>query len=86
MPKSLPITIGNDTYKSRRAAARALGVSVQAICNAIDNSMLETVGLGNKIAIEIEGKVYESIAEAARAKGKSRQAMWKQFNKQMGNL
>ena len=86
MSKPKPVTIGKETYPSKSAAARAKGVSVRAVSKAIQNGTLETLGLGNKISIQIGDKVYESLAEAGRATGKTRQAVWSQFNKQLGGF
>ena len=92
MSKPKPVTIPRDgstpavTYPSKSACAKAKGVSVRAVTKAIENGTLTTLGLGRKIAIEIDGKLYESLAEAGRAKGKSRQAMWALLNKQLGSF
>ena len=86
MAKPKPVTIGKDTYPSKHACARAVGVSVRAVSKAIQNGTLDTLGLGNKVSIQIGEKVYESLAEAGRATGKSRQAIWAKLNRELGGF
>ena len=86
MPSAKPVTIGKETFKSLREAARAKGVSVQAISNAVKNNTLEVVGIGNRIRVKYKGQVYNSYAEAARANGISRQALWARFTRQLGDF
>lgn len=85
MPKADPITIGDETFKSRRELARAKGVSVQTVTNAINNNTLELLGIKMR-SVEYEGVVYDSCADAGRATGKSRQAVWAAINRQLGGF
>lgn len=59
------------TYPSRAAAARALGVTVDAMNKALAEGRLDTVGLGQAgraaMAVMIRGKTYPSARAAARA-------------------
>lgn len=70
-----PVTIRGVTYPSVLAAARALGVSPAAICNARARGGLETVGLNPTITtpcpVAIRGVTYPSQNAAARALGVS---------------
>jgi len=75
MPKDpIPITIRGVTYPSRAEAAKALGITYEALRRAINANKLDTVGLnprgknhGRKV--HFNGKRYPSIAAAARATG-----------------
>ena len=80
MPAPKPISDGTTTYRSRRAMARAKGVSVQAICDAERKGTLSLVGLGNAVRVKYKGKMYDSFAAAGRANGKTRQAIWLAVN------
>jgi hypothetical protein len=63
-----PITIRGTTYPSASAAARALGVSKQAVSSAQD---LDLVGLGRSAprTITLEGVTYRSLQHASRETG-----------------
>ena len=84
MSKPQPVTIGKEVFPSKSAVARAKGVTVRAVSKAMKRGTLATLGLGNKISMKVGDTVYESIAAAGRAEGKTRQAMWNKFNKEAG--
>jgi hypothetical protein len=61
-------------YPSTRAAAEALGVSIEAVYSALSRGSMDKLGLGNtrKKAVEIEGLHFSSMCAASRALGFSR--------------
>ena len=87
MPKDpIPITIRGVTYPSRAEAAKALGITYEALRRAINANKLDTVGLnprGKNHGREVyfNGKRYPSIAAAARAAGVSYPTMRERLKK-----
>ena len=75
MPKAIPIHYKGVEYPSRRALARKIGVSVQAVCDAERNGTLLTLGVTDRFICEYQGVIYKSMAEAGRLTGKTRQAI-----------
>jgi len=45
-PTPVPVTIRGTTYPSQAAAARALGISVQAVHDALNRGRIDYAGLG----------------------------------------
>lgn len=80
MHKATPLTIRGVEYPSQLAAAKALGISVPAICNAKKRGTLETVGLNPKRTepspVMIRGVVYRSQYAAAKALGLAASTIW----------
>lgn len=75
---SFPVRIRGTVYPSKRAAARALGVSTATIENALDGGWIDEVGLGRrkggggpKKACVFRGNRYPSMTAAAQACGVS---------------
>jgi hypothetical protein len=69
-----PVHIRGVTYPSLRAAAKALGVTVQAVWDSMRRGTLETCGLGypngtNTKPIVINGTAYPSLQAVADAFG-----------------
>jgi hypothetical protein len=67
-----PLFIRGVKYESMAAAARALGVSKNAVAYAKRTDQLETLGIGpkgNRIPIVIGHRQFESINQAARILG-----------------
>lgn len=75
-----PVTIRGVDYPSQLAAAKALGISVSAICNAKKRGRLDTVGLNPKKTepspVFIRGVTYPSQYAAAKALGVSPTTIW----------
>ena len=61
-------------YPSTRAAARALGVSIDAVYSALARGSMDKLGLGTtqRKPVEIEGIPFRSMCAASRALGFSR--------------
>lgn len=61
-------------YPSTRAAARALGVSVDAVYSALNRGSIDKLGLGmtQRKPVTIEGITFRSMCAASRALGFSR--------------
>jgi len=87
MPKDpIPITIRGVTYPSRAEAAKALGITYEALRRAINANKLDTVGLNPRgknhgREVRYNGKRYPSIAAAARAAGVSYPTMRERLKK-----
>lgn len=75
MPKpSKPVTIRGVNYPSISSAAEAVGVTHNAVTDAMRGGRLETVGLNPRgknygRRVVIDGKAYPSIYAAAREIG-----------------
>ena len=87
MPRDpIPITIRGVTYPSRAEAAKALGITYEALRRAINANKLDTVGLNPRgknhgREVHFNGKRYPSIAAAARAAGVSYPTMRERLEK-----
>lgn len=81
-----PITIRGITYRSKADAAKALGITREALRKAVADGRLETVGLNPRgknhgREVRYNGKRYPSIAAAARAVGVSYPTMRERLEK-----
>lgn len=74
------VTVRGVTYPSHSAAARALGVSAQALHSAVSRGSLHRIGSGRcgkePMAVRIRGVVYANAAAAAKALGVTRKAIY----------
>lgn len=69
--RSCPVIIRGVHYPSQVAAAKAIGVSSQAVASGLDRGAVDTVGFGRnwnkKRKVKIDGVVYDSHWQAQHA-------------------
>lgn len=70
----VPVAVRGTLYHSQMAAAKALGVTRQAVQHALESGTVDKLGTGKSKAmpVEIDGITYPSINQAVRATGLGR--------------
>jgi hypothetical protein len=68
---SVPVTVEGVTYPSIKSAARALGLTVSGVRNALDRNTTDNLGTGQSRPrpFTYDGVTYRSQSAAARALG-----------------
>lgn len=86
-PTAMPVRINGAMYPSVKAAADAMGLSIQTIYGAIARGAENTVGTGRETVCKpttIDGVTYPSRSAAARALGLKPSAVINRIRRRRG--
>lgn len=88
-PNTQPVTVDGVQYPSRKAAARARGVSPGVISRHVEkygpSFSLSLAHQHKKVPVEFNGEAYESIAAMARSTGIPRTKLNRFFNREVND-